>query len=221
MEEFKSEEYLDNILNNPREGSAMNIVFAHANSTGGFISGEIKLAITLRVLGGGSYLEAALLFEASFNHTHKIVTDTVQKWFAHELFYPINGIEYCRDDDRMQEVALQFARASNCVINGCIGALDGWVVKIQRPSQRDGVHDPSSFYSRKGFYAVNVQAIVDKKKRVLFRSIISRGAEHNSTAFKNSALYKWLIENWKVLVDKGYFFIADSAYGLKSFLITQ
>ena len=62
--------------------------------------------------------------------------------------------------------------------------------------------------------------IVDKKKRVLFRSIISRGAEHDSTAFKNSSLYKWLSRNWKSMVDKGYFFIGDSAYGLTSFLLT-
>ena len=75
-------------------------------------------------------------------------------------------------------------------------------------------------YSRKGFFALNVQAIVDKKKRVLFRSIISRGAEHDSTAFKNSGLYQWLMHNWKSLMDKGYYFIGDSAYALKSFLLT-
>lgn len=75
----------------------------------------------------------------------------------------------------MNKVALQFANASNGVINGCIGALDGWVVKVLKPSKQDNVLDSQSFYSRKGFYSVNVQAIIDKKKKVLFCSILSRG----------------------------------------------
>ena len=63
-------------------------------------------------------------------------------------------------------------------------------------------------------------AIVDKKKRVLYRVIESHGAEHDSTAFKNSALYEWLMGNWKHLMEKGLYFIGDSAYNLKSFLLT-
>lgn len=219
-EEFKSEDFLNTMLTTPRVGSANNIYVAHENSTGGMISGEIKLAITLRILGGGSYMDIAMFYEASFNHAHKIFKHVVEDWLCHPSFYPINGIEYCSDDDRMREVALQFSTASNNVINGCIGALDGWVVKVQRPAERDGVPDPTSFYSRKGFYAINVQAIVDKRKRVLFRSIMSRGAEHDSTAFKKSSLYKWLSSNWRSMVEKGYFFIGDSAYSLKSFLLT-
>ena len=77
-----------------------------------------------------------------------------------------------------------------------------------------------SFYSQKWYYAVNVQAIVDKNKKILFRSIMSRGAEHHSSAFKNSSLYKWLIANWVSLAKKGYYFIGNSAYALKSFLLT-
>ena len=219
-EKFMSEEYLNTLLSSPLADQSSNIYFAHAKSTGGVITGEVKLASALRILGGGTYMDMALLFEISFNHMHKIFKHVIMKWLSHPSFYNINGIEYCSDDERMKEVALQFARGSNGVIGGCIGALDGWVVKIKKPSARDGVRNAKSFYSRKGFFAVNVQAIVDKKKRVLFRSIVSRGAEHDSTAFKNSGLYQWLIHNWKSLMDKGYYFIGDSAYALKSFLLT-
>jgi hypothetical protein len=118
----------------------------------------------------------------------------------------------------MKAVAGQFARASNGLFSGCIGALDGWVVKNKRPSKKDGISNPKSFYSRKGFFAVNVQAIVDKKKR--FRSIISCGAEQDSTAFKNSGLYKWLLENLVSLACKVFYFSGNSAYLLKSFILT-
>jgi len=199
---------------------ARNIVVAHDSSTGGMISGEVKLALTLRVLGGGTYMDMAMVFEMSFNHAHKVFKEVVRYWLTNESFYPINGVEYVNDDAMMNEVAMQFSNASNGVINGCIGALDGWVVKIQKPSRKDNILNATSFYSRKGYFAVNVQAIVDKKKRILFRSIMSRGAEHDSTAFKNSSLYTWLIQNWQSLVSKGYYFIGDSAYSLKSFLLT-
>ena len=61
---------------------------------------------------------------------------------------------------------------------------------------------------------------MDKKKRIIFRSIESRGAEHDSTAFKRTGLYKWLEDNWMILKEKGYYFIGDSAYALRQFLIT-
>ena len=219
-DEFKSERYINNIMNSPRLGSQDNIYFTHQGSTGGIISGEIKLALTMRMLGGGSYLDMALIFETSFNHSHKIFKHVVKKWLCNEQFQPIDGVGYCSNDEAMAAVALQFARASNGLFSGCIGALDGWVVKVLKPTQRDNVNDPSSFYSRKGYYGVNVQAIVDKKKRILFRSIMSRGAEHDSTAFKKLSLYKWLLENWQSLASKGFYFIGDSAYSLKSFLLT-
>ena len=143
------------------------------------------------MLAGGSYLDLALLFESSFSHTYRIFKDVINEWILNDRFVKINGMQYCLDDERMSKVALDFARASNGILCGCIGALDGWVVKIQRPQvRRDKVQNPVSFYSWKGFFGVNVQAIVDKKKRILFRSIISRGAEHDSTAFRNDPLYK-------------------------------
>ena len=218
---FKSELYLNKLMKVPIiPNGARNIIAAHESSTGGMICGEVKLALTLRVLGGGSYMDMAWIFEISFNHAHKIFKEVVVNWLTHDLFYPISGVEYCQDDARMNEVAMQFSNASNGVINGCIGALDGWVVKILKPSPRDNVFNAQSFYSQKGYFAVNVQAIVDKKKRILFRSIMSRGAEHDSTAFKNSSLYTWLIGNWQTLARKGYYFIGDSAYSLKSFVLT-
>jgi hypothetical protein len=78
-------------------------------------------------------LDMALLFESSFNHTHKIFKYVVKNWLYHESFYPINGVAYYQDDEKMQEVALEFCRASIGVINWCIGALDGWVVNIRKP----------------------------------------------------------------------------------------
>ena len=221
-DKFKSEEFLSKcsraITFSPK---VSNIMRAHEQTTGGFISGEVKLALTLRLLAGGSYMDLALLFETGFTYSYTIFHFVIENWILDDKLVKLNGIDYCMDDDRMKDVALQFHKHSHGVINGCIGAIDGWIVKIVRPSMvRDKVVNPGSYFSRKGFFGINVQAIVDKKKRILYRNIRSRGAEHDSTAFKNSPFYEWIMTNWSALAQKGYYFIGDSAYALKSFLLT-
>ena len=42
----------------------------------------------------------------------------------------------------MSDVALDFSRGSKGVINGFIGALDEWIVKIIKPRKSDGIHNP-------------------------------------------------------------------------------
>ena len=146
-----------------------------------FISGEAKLAITLRLLAGGSYLDLSLLYETGPSYAYDIFHDVVENWILDDRLIKINGIEYVSDEDRLEKVALHFARHSKGLLSGCIGAIDGWIVKIKKPTLRDGITNPGSFFSRKGYFGLNVVAIVDKQKRVLYRVIRSRGAEHDSS----------------------------------------
>lgn len=122
---------------------------------------------------------------------------------------------YLDDDDAMSKVSRGFSQRSDGVFIGAIGALDGWLVMILKPSyHRDGILNPSSFFLRKGFYALNIQVIVDDKKRVLWISYSTRGPSHDSSAFS------LLIEKSMELYNKRLFIIGDSAYSLRSFLIT-
>ena len=193
---------------------------AHYESTGGFISGEVKLALVLRMLAGGSYLDLSLLYEIAPNAVYRIFHDVIKNWILDDRLVKISGIDYVSDEERLEKVALEFARSSNGLFNGCIGAIDGWIVKIKKPSLSDDVLNPSSFYSRKGFFGLNVVAIVDRKKRIRYRVIKLRGAKHDSTALKNSKLYKFMVDHWEWFKQRGLYFIGDSAYSLKSFLLT-
>lgn len=221
---FKSEEYLNELKHGYIvEEKQTNILRAHEHTTGGFVSGEVKLALTLRLLAGGSYMDLALLFDVGFSTAYEIMHKVIKEWILDDRLVKINGVDYCEDEEHMAKVAGEFAKRSNYVINGCIGAIDGWIVKIRKPSSTKDLYnasDPKSYFSRKGFFGINVQAIVDSKKRILYRNINSRGAEHDSTAFKNSGFYKWLEKYWQKLVEGQYYFIGDSAYAIKSFLLT-
>ena len=198
---FKSEEFLRELQfrrpNSVSEARMMGLVQGHSVYTGGIICGEVKLAITLRILAGGSYLDLGLIFGTGSTYPYAIFRHVIFQWICDDKLVNISGIDFCKDEDRMNAVARDFADGSQHLFSGCIGAVDGWIVKIRKPRKSDGVLNPKSFYSRKGFYGLSVQAIVDKKKCVLFRSIESRGAEHDSTAFKRTGLYQWLIDiNW-------------------------
>ena len=178
-DKFKSEEFLDNLKHSddPRDKEKVQMMNAHEGSTGGFISGEIKLALTLRMLAGGSYLDLSLLYEMGTHYAYDIFHDVLENWILYLMIILLKSmVLIMNDDERLQKVALEFARSSDGLLAGCIGAIDGWIVKIRKPSLRDGVTNPSSFYSRKGYFGLNVVAIVDKRKRILYRVIRSRGA---------------------------------------------
>ena len=76
--------------------------------------------------------------------------------------------KYLNDDGDMARVSARFSQRSKRVLKGAIGAIDGWLARIVRPSFRvDGLNSIVSFFSRKGFYGLNVQCIEDDKKRVI------------------------------------------------------
>ena len=221
LDVFKSEEYLEDLnMDFTRSGKA-KMFLAHSKSTGGFICGEIKIALSLRLLAGGSYLDLALLFETSFSYAYEIIHHVVRYWFNDNNLINISGRDFFNNEDALKESSEEFARRSDGIMWGTVGAIDGWLVKIKKPTVKgDGVSNPGLFYCRKGFHAINVQVLVDRKKRILYRSILCRGAEHDASAFKQSSLSKILQEKSNWLRAKGYFIIGDSAYALRSYLLT-
>lgn len=156
---FKSEDYL--ITNRNK------CVKAHTITCGGYICGEVKLAITLRMLSGASYLDIEKLFSITFNSAYRVLHTVLKDWICNDNWLEINFFKYLEDENAMKKVADQFAQGtSGGIISGCIGSIDGWLVKIKCPSaSRDSVRNPGHYYSRKGFHALNVQVIVDKNKK--------------------------------------------------------
>ena len=211
--EFKSEAYINAFLD--KKGTMYS---ANCLTTGGFISGEVKIAITIRLLAGGDPLDLAVIFDVSSCHTKTIMYYVINKWIIPSKIGYIDMKSYLEDEEAMARVSKGFSLRSNGVLKGAIGAIDGWLVKIIRPSWRlDRVRNPVAFFSRKGFFALNVQCIVDDKKRVLWASYLHKGASHDSSCLRETMLYMKLCEIKLKLFDLGYFLLGDSAYGIESF----
>ena len=196
--EFKSESYIDAFLVNEDP-----MYMAHEKTSGGFISGETKLGVTLRILAGGDCCDLGVLFDISPKHCNKLFHYTLKNWINKSKIGGINIYDYLSNEEAMRRVSIGFSKRSNGIFKGAIGALDGWLVRIIRPSFfRDGYRNITGFYSRKGFYALNVQCIVDDKKRVLWLSYRHKGGSHDSSCFHDTELYKYLTNIASSLVEK-------------------
>ena len=75
------------------------------------------------------------------------------------------------------------------------------------------------FFSRKGFYALNVQCMVNREKKVLWAKCNNRGSSHDSSCFRDSYLYEILKCKSEELINKRQFILGDSAYAIESFMI--
>jgi hypothetical protein len=77
---------------------------------------------------------------------------------------------------------------------------------------------PTRFYSRKGFYALNVQAIVDSKGRFLWFAAIGPGSMNDHRAYMYTGLYELLSERLDGKTSpsgKQFWLAGDEAYHTK------
>ena len=220
---FKSEEYIAAFLVNPYSPLSLQsakIHNAHCYTSGGYISGEVKLAISLRLLAGGDAYDLAVMFDIGHRWCKQILYDVLNNWIVGINLGNIDIESYLNNEEEMNRVSRGFSKRSNGILQGAIGAIDGWLVKIIRPSiTLDGIKNIVGFFSRKGFYALNCQVLVDHEKKVLWAKYENRGSSHDSSCFRDSGLYGLLQSKMDYLFNKGFFLLGDSAYAIESFII--
>jgi DDE superfamily endonuclease len=182
------------------------------------VPGEVKVAISIRFLAGGSYLDLVPLFHISTTYLYTIF-DAFLDWVMLTFEFPL--VRWLRENNwgELNKRANLFAEKTDGIFYGPVGALDGLAVRVKSPTLGE-VTDPGNYFCRKGFYALNVQAICDLSKRFLWCYPSNKGSTHDSAAFANSRLYDLLKEKATDLYERGLFIAGDSAYGLAPFLVT-
>ena len=217
--EFKSEQYIQKLKEQKFETQESRMFHATTHTTGEYIPGEIKVCLALRYLAGGSYLDLYLWYNSDPDYIINIVRQVIENWFCNDEVMRIDIYrDVLQNSQNVKRISEEFAIGSDGILKGCIGAIDGWLVKIKCPSLFE-VSNPGKYMSRKGFFALNVQAIVDKKKRILWRHIGQKGSAHDSTVFKNTKLYKHLLLISDELYRKGLYIVGDSAYSIRNFIL--
>jgi hypothetical protein len=185
---------------------------------GGFIPGEMKIAMMIRILSGASYLDLLMGYSVASCTVFKCFHEGIE-WIKLTFSFPL--VQWLKDEnvEALERISDGFSAASGDVFKGVIGAIDGLAIKIRCPTLSEDIADPGNYYCRKGFYALNAQVICDKFRRVLWVSTGHKGSTHDSTAFLGTDLYKLLQEKRLWLLAHALFLVGDTAYPLFSFLM--
>ena len=185
---------------------------------GGLLPGELKIAILLRLLAGACYIDLIPLFYISETSVWNVFHDAVI-WICKTFHFPLRKMLLNKDWVALKKIAAEFGEQMEQIYNGCFGSIDGIALRVKCFSTNE-VPDPGNYYCRKGFYALNVQAICDRKKRFLWCSTGHKGGTHDSRAFLETQLFDILVEIAEELQKEGLYIAGDSAYALAVFLLT-
>ena len=216
---FKDDCYLETLESLGTSTRESSMFHASKHTSGTYISGEFKLAVTLRVLAGASYLDMYLWANISPEHVIRIVKRVCKEWLCDDRVMKIDFYsQVLQSRSSVNQIKHDFGTSSGGVLAGCIGAIDGWLVKIRCPTLQES-NNPGKYMSRKGFFSLNCQAICDKQKRILWRCIGERGSSHDSSVFKSTQLYEHLMLISEQLQEEGLYLVGDSAYSLRTFLM--
>jgi hypothetical protein len=150
-------------------------------SSGGRINPSVRLTVTLCLLSGAAYHDLMMLFRMGRSTVFQVFFETICA-MTKRLRLP--GITF-DDEDKLDELAMGFSRKGGSPLYGCVGAVDGIAIKIMKPLDED---NPASYWCRKGFYCIPVQAIADYKYRFTYISAVCLGSRHDSTAWNVSKL---------------------------------
>lgn len=163
-------------------------------------------------LAGYSFHPVRVLSGTSKTGFYDSIHQVMDAIIAHDelqLRFPVT-------EESLQQSAAGFARRSkNRVLVGCIGAIDGWLCRIQVP-RRTEVKRVTSFFS--GHYqccGVNVQACVDHHSRFTAVTCYSPGGMGDALAFLRWKLSR-IVEEFPV----GLFLAGDNAYSNSNKLLT-
>jgi hypothetical protein len=160
-----------------------------------------------------------VIFDLSHRSIFRIF-HTVICWINRTFSYPLLQALVDEDVNFFSTISEDFSNSpSDGVFTGCIGALDGLAIEIKKPTLSSSIRDPGSYYCRKGFHALNCQAICDSNKKLLWISTEHQGSCHDSAAFTATTLYRVIQKKRDFLHNNRFFLAADSAYSMEFFVL--
>lgn len=163
-----------------------------------------QLLVTLRYLAKGDFFsETGDLHGVSRSSVSRHVWQVVNS-----INERLENIKFPTSSADISNVKRGFYKVAG--LPNCVGAVDGTLIPIIAPA---GLEEPA-FVCRKGYHALNVQAVVDHNMR--FTDVVARwpGSTHDATIFHMCGLRQHLEDN-----NLGWL-LGDSGYPLRPHLMT-
>ena len=92
---------------------------------------------------------------------------------------------------------------------GVIGAIDGCHIPCKQP-----INNANDYYNRKGFHSIILQGVCDNKARFIDIFVGMPGRMHDARVFRNSPLYRDIMNEGNPLIPSRYHIIGDTTYPL-------
>ena len=99
-------------------------------------------------------------------------------------------------------------------MNGCVGALDGYLMRITAPSFAECGNVGAYFSGHYCTYGVNVQAMCDADCRFTFFCLAAPGKTNDSVAIRRTSIPAWVLS-----LPPGYFIASDCAYSISEHIV--
>ena len=181
------------------------------------IKTEIRLAVAIRYFAGGSPLDIMLIHGVSFYSVFSSVwgvVDCVNKCTELDFNFPTK--------EEQLEISYGYKQKSGALFEHVIGAIDGILIWILKPTKEeceiDGCQEGSFKCSRKDKFGFNMQAICDHKFRIRWIDLQWPGNSSDYMAWTTSELYQRLQMNTQEHVIPGMTIMGDSAYVRSPFM---
>lgn len=184
----------------------------------GPISTKVCLAVALRYFAGGSPYD--IMSMSVYGISHTAIMDSVWSVVEAVNLVPEFQIEYPKSHTEQMNIARGFEQASAVGFTNCAGAVDGVLIWILKPTEKDessaGIGRKKFLCGGKGKFGLNCQAVSDVSGRILDISIVCGGVLSDCMAFA-SDLFRQLEDG---LLHKSLVLFGDNAYLNSHFMAT-
>jgi len=156
----------------------------------GVITHSARLSMGLRVAAGGDPLDIAT------NHGVGLDERMTSFWYVVDAIHKSKQLDINFPECHMEQQKLseEFKRKSDIGICHCVGAIDGILIWVHKPTEADcekmGFGPVKFFCGRKKKFGLNMQAVCDARKRFLWVDIRFPGSTSDFFAFEQSSLKK-------------------------------
>jgi len=190
----------------------INVKTKNSPNTEGIVTNVIQLHCAIRWLSGCNWWAnccIAGISKASFYRC------------CHRVIRAINACpnlsyNFPTTEQQLQEATAGFRGISQQhIMDGCVGALDGILIKTKQPTRTETSHVTSFFSGHYRHYGINIQAMSDHKCRFIYFSAAAPGGSNDGVAHRDSSL-PGLLDN----LPFSHFCVADNAYTCTETLLT-
>lgn len=175
-------------------------------SSGSYVEPEIRLAVTLRFLAGGSYIDIG----DAYNVDHDTLSAHIVWPTCEAIDEELQNIVFpIQDSVALAEIERGWFAVSHGRLAGTVGAIDGLVVRTRRPYHKEVDGNVLVYRNRKGCWGIVVQGVCDSRGKFLYISATCPGSTFDSTAFELTDLFRQLSCGQ---LNAAYHMIGDEAY---------